>query len=187
MEITEICGELKKGRVAVYPTDTLYGLGADPFNEAAVREVFRLKRMEPRVLSVAFHSAEKARTYAEIPEWVRGLFPGPVTVICRTRGDWRYITENGKIGIRVPDNATALKLLENCGPLTSTSANIHGDESVKDIAEIKELFGNSVIYIEGEGPKYREPSTIIDITDGLKIIRKGAMGVERIERALSEK
>ncbi len=182
MEIAEICGELKKGRVVVYPTDTLYGLGADPFDEDAVMEVFRLKRMETRVLSVAFSSIEQAERYAEVPEWVKNLLPGPITIVTRARKDWKYITKEGKIGIRVPDNRTALELLENCGPLTSTSANIHGKEA-KTLEEIKSIFGNSVIYIEGEEPKYREPSTIIDITDGLKIIRNGAMSGERIKLA----
>lgn len=171
----------------VYPTDTLYGFGADPFNGDAIRQIFMLKRMEPKVLSVALPSVVRAKEYAEIPEWVEKLLPGPVTIIAKAKGNWRYITENGKIGIRVPDNRTALELLENCGPLISTSANIHGDEPVNEIEGIKGLFGDSVIYIEGEKPKYGEPSTIIDITEGLKIIRKGAMSVEKIRRALSEK
>lgn len=180
-KISMPCLEIHGGRPVVYPTDTLYALGADPFNEDAVEKIFVLKRMKPTVLSVAFPSVEDARRYADVPEWVENLLPGPLTIITESKREWKYITENRKIGIRVPDNRTALELLEKCGPLISTSANIHGHEPLKDIEGIKRLFGDSLLYVKGEEPKYGKPSTIIDITNGLRIIRKGVMSLERIK------
>jgi len=173
---TEICHHLKSHGVIVYPTDTLYGLGAYAFDTEAIEKIFRLKRMEPRVLSVAFDSFESAENYAYLPEWVSEILPGPVTIIARAKGEWKYIVKDGKIGIRVPDNETALQILRECGPLTSTSANMHGQKEMKDIAEIKRIFGHDVLYVEGEAPKYKMPSTIIDVVDG-KILREGAMKI----------
>lgn len=184
-KISILCSEMTGGKPVVYPTDTLYALGADPFNEDAVKKIFVLKRMKPAVLSVAFPSVENARKYAEIPEWVERLLPGPLTIITESKGERKYITENGKIGIRVPDNRTSLELLEKCGPLISTSANIHGHEPLKNIEGIKRLFGDSVLYVRGEEPKYGKPSTIIDITNGLRIIRKGVMSMEKIKKVFS--
>ena len=181
----EICAHLKSHGVVVYPTDTLYGLGAHAFDPIAIERIFELKRMEPKVLSVAFHSFHEAEKYAELPEWTASLFPGPVTVITRAKGNWKYIVKDGKIGIRIPDNSTALGLLKECGALTSTSANIHGKERLMKIEDIERLFGDSVLYVRGEEPKYNCPSTIIDVTEGLKVIRNGVLPIERIESKLT--
>ena len=180
----EICAHLKSHGVIVYPTDTLYGLGAYALDPIAIERIFELKRMEPSVLSVAFHSFHEAKKYAELPRWTESLFPGPVTVMARAKGQWKYIVKDGKIGIRVPDNSTALGLLKECGPLTSTSANIHGREPLTSIEDIKGVFGDSILYVKGEEPKYNGPSTIIDVTEGLKVIRKGVLPIEYIESKL---
>jgi L-threonylcarbamoyladenylate synthase len=180
MDIEKICEHIRSHGVIVYPTDTLYGLGANPFDEVAVERIFELKRMEPRVMSVAFSSFEEAKIYAKIPEKLSSIFPGPITIIARAKGNWKYIVKDGKIGVRVPDNNTALDILKECGPLTSTSANIHGEPSLKRIEDIMGVFGEKILYVKGENPKYNTPSTIVDITDGFEVIREGAVPSKKI-------
>ena len=179
ISLEKICAHVKNGGVLAYPTDTLYGLGADPFNGRAVRRVFALKRTEPHPISAAFPSFEEASEFAYLPQWARTLLPGPVTIVARARREVRYISDNGSIGIRVPDNGTALEILKRCGPLTATSANLHGGPDMTP-AEIKETFGENVLLVEGEEPGYMRPSTVIDVRQGLDIIREGAVPFGRI-------
>ncbi len=174
----KVCEHLKNGGIVAYPTDTLYGLGVNPFDRKALLRLFELKDMEPRVISVAFPDFLEASKYAVLPDELAEIFPAPVTVIAEALSNWDCITFEGKIGIRIPDNTTALALLNECGPMTATSANVHGGPNL-DLEGIKETFGENVMVVEGEEPKYMKPSTIVDIVDK-KVIREGAFSPGRL-------
>ena len=186
MDTKEICEHLKNNGVIVYPTDTLYALGALAFyHEKAIMKVFELKKMQSRVLSVAFPDFAAARKYADVPQEFSHIFPAPLTVIAHSYSRWNYVTLHDKMAIRIPANETALELLRECGPLTATSANIHNGPNLT-LQEIKETFGDEVLIIEGEEPKYMEPSTIVDVIER-KVIRAGAYPVHEIPRYADKK
>ncbi len=179
------CEHIRNGGVVVYPTDTLWGMGVNPFDEGAMLNLFRLKKMRDRVVSVAFPDFGKAQAYVELPWELSCVFPAPLTVIAKAYSRWKYMTLNGKMGIRIPDNRTALGLLRECGPLTATSANIHGGPNLS-LEEIKKTFGNDVLIVEGEEPKYMEASTVIDIVDR-RIIRPGAYPSDKLRNLLADR
>jgi len=181
----EVCEHIKADGIIVYPTDTLWGLGANPFSERAVLKIFELKEMQPGVVSVAFPDFGRAGEYAQLPWELAHVFPAPLTVIARAYSSWDYITLHGKMGVRIPDNETARNLLNECGPLTATSVNIHGGPNLS-LDEIMDVFGDRVMIVEGEEPKYMQPSTIIDIVDR-RVIRAGAYPTDRLGNLLSDR
>ena len=181
MDMKEICGHLKNDGVIVYPTDTLYALGALAFHhEKAITKLFELKKMQSRVLSVAFPDFATARKYADVSQEFSHIFPAPLTVIAHSFSRWNHVTLHDKMAVRIPANETALELLRECGPLTATSANIHNGPNLT-LKEIKETFGDEVLIVEGEEPKYMQPSTIVDVVEG-KVVRAGAYPVHEIPR-----
>jgi len=125
------------GDLVVYPTETVYGLGGDALDPAAVERVFELKgRERSNPLSLGVPSVDAALRYTNPTEFAvafaRAFLPGPVTVIVE-RGDAvpdALTAGRDRVGIRVPDHAVARELLGETGPLTATSANVSGRGSV---------------------------------------------------------
>ncbi len=184
---------LKDGNVIVYPTDTLYGLGADIFNKSAVGKVFNIKKRSLDVpISIAVSNLKEIENIAHVTEKARKLcskfLPGKLTIILKKKENVPDIVTSklSKIAIRIPDNEIALKLLSEFGPLTATSANIHGAAAPYIINDIKMQFckGDVSIYIDA-GRINGKPSTIVDVSsDKMRIIREGAIPKERILEAI---
>ncbi|MBN2065378.1 MAG: threonylcarbamoyl-AMP synthase [Candidatus Thermoplasmatota archaeon] len=193
-DISEAIVAIQQGRVIIYPTDTLYGLGADIFNHNAVRTVFAIKhRPLDMPLSVAVSSVDDISTIACIPEYAQSLLttflPGSLTIILPKRG---HIPESitGKettIAIRVPNHPLAQHLLSSCGPLTATSANIHGQHTPSTIMGLKKQFGDAIAqYVDG-GTLRGQPSTIVDLTTTQpKILREGTISTQAILEVISD-
>ena len=184
-EIRKAIRLLKQGELIVYPTDTLYGLGADIFNEDAIKKVYEVKKRPFDLpLSIAIASVDEMNEYAYMNELAYKIahesLPGALTIILKKRRIIPDIVAKEKIGIRVPANEIALKIAEEM-PITATSANIHGKNPPKEIREAKEQLGDKVaLYIDG-GKLSGKPSTIIDVSEGkVKILREGAIRREEI-------
>jgi L-threonylcarbamoyladenylate synthase len=180
---------LKKGEVIVYPTDTLYGLGADIFNEYALKKIFKIKKRpfsEP--LSVAVSNIKEIEEIAFLNQKAKIIakkfLPGKLTLILEKKEKVSDTLTGGqkKVAIRIPNNKIALTLLSEFGPLTATSANIHGMKTLSSISQIKQqLKGVDIKVYIGSGHLIGQPSTIIDITKGkLKILREGAIKTKDI-------
>jgi len=171
---------LKQGELIVYPTDTLYGLGADIFNEEAIKKVYEVKKRPFDLpLSIAIASVDEINEYAYMNEIAYKIahefLPGAITIILKKRKVIPDIIAKEKIGIRIPANEIALKIAKEL-PITATSANIHGKNPPKEIKEAKEQLGDKIaLYIDG-GKLPGKPSTIVDVSEGkIKIIREGAI------------
>ena len=177
--INEARNALKNGSVIVYPTDTVWGIGCDPFNQKSVDNLFRIKGKKEEGLSILINNKELISDYCLIStkkkKIVDKLFPGPVTVILKSNVNFaKGVARNGNIAIRIPNNKTSISLAKE-NPIITTSANIHGMNVVKNINEAREIFGNSCIYLNGEKPIGIE-STIINLTgNNPKIVRIGAL------------
>jgi len=177
--ISEARNALKNGSVIIYPTDTVWGIGCDPFNQKSVDNLLKIKCKKKEGLSILINDkkliSEYCVTTVKKNNIIKKLFPGPVTVILKSKVDFaKGVTRNGNIAIRIPNNKTSISLAKE-NPIITTSANVHGMDVVKNIDEAKKVFGNSCIYLTGEKPVGIE-STIIDLTGNTpKIVRIGAL------------
>ena len=158
---------LERGGVVVYPTETVYGLGADALSERAVRRVFELKgRAFKKPISVAVSSFEMLESVAivesaEVEEILNALLPGPVTVLLPRRAVLPEILTGGSplVGVRMPEHEIALRLITAFGrPLTATSANISGK---KPPASFEDVEIEADFKLNGGRCPYGEPSTVV--------------------------
>jgi len=174
---------VKEGKIIGIPTETVYGIGVDPYSQSAVDKIFELKeRSLDKPLSVLISSYEeisKLDVVSKIPDVVELYWPGPLTIIVETKAKFANgVGTNNPltIGIRVPDNELAIELLKNTGPLAVTSANISGNENILNNIDAENEFGSKIaIYLEGESV-LGSGSTIVDFTkDDWKILREGPL------------
>ncbi len=168
---------LRKGGVVIYPTETVYGIGASIFSEVALKRVFKIKkRMAGKPISVAVSSYDMIDELAYLREkeriFIEKFLPGPVTVLLKKKRAVPDILtpDTDMVGIRYPDHRLAVELIERAGvPITSTSANISGEAPPRSVDEIK----ISADYILDGGTCEGEPSTVVDLVN-LRLVRKGA-------------
>ncbi|WP_245920393.1 L-threonylcarbamoyladenylate synthase [Methanospirillum stamsii] len=172
----------------VYPTDTLYGLGADALSDEAILKVFEAKGREyHRPISIAVSDVEMMEAVAYIDEisqaCIDEFLPGPVTIVLKARNILSpYLTAGTKkIGIRYPDHETALEIIKKYdSPITATSANISGGPEPLSI----ELCNVPYDFAVNAGQLPGTPSTVVDLVDG-EIIRAGA-DIEKIAAFLAK-
>jgi L-threonylcarbamoyladenylate synthase len=187
----ECAGYLDEGELIVYPTETVYGLGADAANASAVEKVFLAKRRSlGNVVSVAVGDVEAARKIAEFNDVAEAIaqnfLPGPVTLILKSKASFRYAVSDGNIGLRVPDDGFFRELWECFGrPITSTSANISGNQDPVRVEDLDGALLERVAAVVNEGrTKYGRASTVVDISSGeASIVRVGAVPADRVLRA----
>ncbi len=173
MSMTAAVEALRMGGIVGVPTDTLYGLAADPFREDALDAIFELKgRPDQKPLAILVASVEQGMTLASFSDRALELaeqhWPGALTLVLPrldTAPDWLGHRGRRTVGLRCPDHQIALDLLEITGPLAVTSANLSGHEAVVDHEEARSLFGDAVaVYLEGKAVG-GQASTIIDLTE----------------------
>lgn len=184
---------LSRGDLIVYPTDTLYGLGADATIGGAVEKVFAAKqRPIDKVVSIAVASipaAEELVNFTPIAKLIASKFlPGPITIVLRAKSELKFVSKEGKIGIRIPDNDFALALLKSYNrPIIATSANLSGGSNPREVSEIPPEILNQVSVVVDQGrTKYSAPSTIIDLSsDTIEVVREGAVSIDAIKAAIN--
>jgi L-threonylcarbamoyladenylate synthase len=192
IDISRAIEALKKGSVVVYPTDTLYALGADIFNEMAVRTIFKIKKRPTNIpLPIAVSSFDEIEQIAVINDkgecLAKRFLPGTLTLILNKKNNVPNIVTAGldKVAVRIPNNEDALELLSKFGPLTVTSANIHGMDTPFFIEEIKKQLKEDVEVYLDYGKLGGSPSTIVDMTtDKPKIVREGVISKREILDAI---
>lgn len=183
--IAQVVEALKHGAVICYPTDTVYGIGCDIFNQKAVKRVHQLKRRpNDKPFSFMCSSLKDVSTYCHISNAAYRLMkknlPGPYTFVLTTMKIVpKIMTSRQKtVGIRVPDNAICRALIEALGnPILTTSASL-GETGSSPMAieafEVEEALGGQVDIIIDGGPVYPEPSSVISLIGATpEIIRQG--------------
>lgn len=189
--IREAARTIISGGVVVYPTETVYGIGASALDEQAVMRVFQIKKRPLSMpIFLAVSSLEMLDTVAEIKtddrEILERLLPGPVSVLVKKKSLVPDLLTAGSplVGIRFPDHETALRIIDAAGPITSTSANRTGSPPPTSAKEVStEIAGRVDMVLDGGRCKYAEPSTLLDLSNR-KIIRPGAE-LEKVQRAIS--
>jgi L-threonylcarbamoyladenylate synthase len=186
---------LKRGEVIAFPTETLYGLGADALNSAAVEKVFKLKgRHAANPIPVLVTDREMLlNLVSKIPalgeKLIARFWPGPLTVIFPARRGIpkRLVNANGGVGVRISSQPIAGELVRALGrPLTGTSANPSGQLAARTAQEAKEYFSGEIdIFIDGGKLTSQTGSTVVELVgDALRIIRKGDIDRSQLEEVL---
>ena len=184
--IEDALAAILDGRVVGLPTDTVYGIGADPFNTDAVARLFELKgRPEHKPIGVLVATLDQAREIGVIEgaatELAARHWPGALTLIVTPKvimADWVGDQQLRTLGVRVPDHDLARELLEVSGPLAVTSANESGGKETMNDREAREVFGPRIaVYVAGTAPG-GEASTVVDATGAeLTMIREGPVRI----------
>ena len=181
-------------KVFIYPTDTIYGIGGNPFAEKVVNRIADLKRREESKKFIwLLPDLEKVLNYAEIIyedhlEFLSRIWPAPVTVIVNLNERTAEITQQKTIAVRVPKNDFCQKLLNEISrPLISTSVNISGDKPLTNIDTIIRNFSKFVDAIFFNRATFRNiSSTIIDLTSKKpKLVREGSIKFVELLQNLS--
>jgi len=175
---------IRNGKLIVYPTDTLYALGADATQKNAIRSLFSIKnRPFTLPLPIAVSDMKMLNDVVYLSTVAKQLadtfFPGKITLVCRKKNIILDEVTAGKntVAVRIPDDSIALELIKKTGPIVTTSANIHGHSTPSTISEIRKLFKPGIVevYID-DGLRQNKPSTIVDVTSSQpKILRQGAI------------
>ncbi|HYK67033.1 MAG TPA: L-threonylcarbamoyladenylate synthase [Streptosporangiaceae bacterium] len=178
------------GELVVLPTDTVYGVGADAFSPAAVRRLLAAKgrgpEMPPPVLvgSVRAANALVEDMGQDGQKLISEFWPGALTIVCRaTRSlSWDLGETKGTVAVRMPEDAVALDLLRETGPMAVSSANLTGSAAATTAEQAREQLGESVsIYLDGGTAPGGVASTIVDLTGPTpRLLRRGAISVGRL-------
>jgi L-threonylcarbamoyladenylate synthase len=179
---------IKEGGVAIFPTDTVYGIGCNPYDVKSVKKIYEIKsRSEVKPLPVLAYSLDIVKQITLIDKItekiIKKYWPGPLTLILKLTDEKlkKSLKLENKIAVRIPDSKCTLKLLEKCGLLVGTSANISGDLSYTDPDECLKNIKNYDVFLNGGTITSKGESTIIEIeNDEIKIIREGALKMEDI-------
>jgi|TARA_B100000809_G_C14914006_1_gene450935 L-threonylcarbamoyladenylate synthase len=175
ISIEEAREAIRNGEIVIYPTDTVLGMGCDPFNQTAVDKLFEIKGKQSDGLSIMLNNKKEIYNYCEVnkkyEKIISDFLPGPITLIMKSKKNFaKGVTKNGNIAIRIPLNKTANDLAKD-RPVITTSANIHGEKIAVTIKEAKILFQNNCYYLDGDKPTNIE-STIIDLSKNKPEIRR---------------
>ncbi len=179
---------IEEGGIVVFPTDTVYGIGCNPYNVNSVKKIYEIKsRSEIKALPVLAYSLDIVKQITSIDKFtekiIKKYWPGPLTLILKLTDEKlkKSLNLENKIAVRIPDSKCTLKLLEKCGLLVGTSANISGDSSYTNPDDCLKNIKNYDVFLNGGTITSKGESTIIEIqNDGIKIIREGALKMEDI-------
>ena len=179
---------IEKGGIVIFPTDTVYGIGCNPYNEKSVKKIYKIKsRTKLKSLPVLAYSLDIVKGITLIDEFTEKIiekyWPGPLTLILELTDQKlkKSLNLENKIAVRIPDSKCTLKLLEKCKLLVGTSANISGNSSYTNPNDCIKNIKNYDIFLNGGTITSKGESTIIEIgNEKIKIIREGALKIEDI-------
>jgi tRNA threonylcarbamoyl adenosine modification protein (Sua5/YciO/YrdC/YwlC family) len=191
--------KIRAGEVLGMPTDTFYGLAADPFNLHAVDRVYEIKtRSRHKPLSLLIESVDQASDLAwPVPETfyllARRFWPGPLTVIVKAdpKLPLKVTANTGNVALRVPASEIPLAIIRAAGvPMTATSANLSGATECTTALQVRDQLGDMLNIIVDGGQSPRDvASTIVDLTSGeghWRLLRQGAIPYEQLVELLGQ-
>ncbi len=190
-KLKEVARTIKQGGVVVFPTETVYGIGANGLSANAVKRIYEVKqRPLNKPISLLVNGTDMINEIAQDitdleKALIREFFPGPLTIILKKKDIVpNIVTANSNtVGVRMPSNEIALKLIEYAGvPIATPSANISGKPSGTNMEDIMKDFEGKVDYFIDDGPsKIGISSTIVQVIDGVPhILRQGKITEEQI-------
>ena len=195
-QLNEVLKTITQEDVIIFPTDTVYGIGASIFSPKALDKIFEIKN-RPTDKSLIVLCADELQLEeivgplsVDVKKIIDAFLPGGLTLILKCYMSLPEEITRGKqtIGVRIPNHPLALELLKEIGPLATTSANISGEPSPTKIDKLNPVI-QRVNYVFDDGEtKEQIPSTILDCTkDEFVILREGAITLEEIQKVLHKK
>ena len=181
---------INKGGIVIFPTDTVYGIGCDPYNQKAVLSLYKIKKREKTkplpVIGYSKKELEKIAEFNDKAEKIAELFwPGPITLILKVKDEniKKSLGLGKKIAVRVPNNQCVLSLLKECKLLVATSANISGTTSLTDPNDCKRDLNGYDLLIDGGILSDNGESTIVEIDENkLRVVRSGSVSEEELKK-----
>ena len=181
---------INKGGIVIFPTDTVYGIGCDPYNQKAVFSLYKIKKREKTkplpVIGYSKKELEKIAEFNDKAEKIAKMFwPGPITLILKVKDEniKKSLGLEKKIAVRVPNNQCVLSLLKECKLLVATSANISGTTSLTDPNDCKRDLNGYDLLIDGGILSDNGESTIVEIDENkLRIVRSGSVSEEELKK-----
>ena len=188
-DVQKAASAISDGAVIVFPTDTVYGLGCNPYNRDAVLSLYEIKKREKTkpfpVIGYSKKELERVAEFNKLEEKIAEKFwPGAITLILKVKDKeiQKSLSLGEKIAVRVPNNKCALALLKECKLLVGTSANISGTEPFSDPKECNENLTGYDLFMDGGIISSKGESTIVEIENNdVKILRKGGISKEMIK------
>jgi len=188
-DIQKAANAISDGAIIVFPTDTVYGLGCNPYNHDSVLSLYEIKKREKTkpfpVLGYSKEELEKIAEFSPLEEKIAEKFwPGAITLILKVKDKdiQKSLSLGEKIAVRVPNNKCALALLKECKLLVGTSANISETKPFNDPKECNENLIGYDLFIDGGIISSKGESTIVEIENNdVKILRKGSISEEMIK------
>lgn len=191
--VSYAAARIRQGQVLGMPTDTFYGLAADPVNLRAVERIYEIKsRSRHKPLSLLVESVDQAEDLSrDLPDVFHELasryWPGPLTMIVKA-SSWlplKVTANTGNVALRVPNAAIPIAIIREIGlPITATSANLLGSAECTTAECVRDQMGDRISMIVNGGPTQRDvPTTIVDLTQW-QVIREGAIPAEEISQIL---
>ncbi|WP_132059264.1 L-threonylcarbamoyladenylate synthase [Halorussus amylolyticus] len=189
-DVARAAAAVRDGDLVVYPTETVYGLGADALSEPAIERAFAAKRRDrDKPISLAVPNVDAALDYVRATDrevrFMREFLPGPVTVVCEKRPVVPDALTGGRerVGVRVPDHEVALALLREVAPITATSANVSGRPSATRTDDLDPEIRDAAAVVLDGGETGGTGSTVVNVETG-EILRRGA-NAEEVEAWLA--
>lgn len=184
---------IQDGGVIAFPTDTVYGIGGDVFQEKAVQKLFQIKNRDLEkgipVLCAAIEDLIQLTGALpdKIAEVTRSFWPGPLTLILPGSSALPdVLSPDDSIGIRIPAHPETLELLRRTGPLAATSANLSGSPSAVTARQVlDQLEGKLDLILDGGSSPGGQASTVLDLRDTPRILRVGPIRLEQINQILA--
>jgi len=183
--LSQVVDLLQQGAVIAYPTDTVYGIGCDIYNQKAVKRVHGLKRRAPdKPFSFMCDSLKNVSTYCHVSNYayriMKRLLPGPYTFVLPAMKivPKIMISKQKTVGIRVPDNRICNQLVELLGnPIVTTSAALGEEPTATNLYDLEDRLSKLVdVIITDEGPLYSEPSSVVSLVDELPVVLRAGKG-----------
>ena len=192
-KLKEVATAIKNGQVVVFPTETVYGIGTNGLDEKAIEKLYKLKkRPKNKPISLLVNNIDMINDIAEdITELeyklINKFMPGPLTIILKKKNKIPDIltANSSTVGIRIPENEIAIKLIEYAKvPLATSSANISGKSSGINLKNIMNDFNDDIdYYIDGGFSKIGIASTVVQVLDGIPhILREGVITIDEIKK-----
>lgn len=182
---------IENGGTVVFPTDTVYGFGCDPYNQNAIESLYKIKKRESSklfpILGLSKKILSEIAFFDDSAEKISEKFwPGGITLVLKLKDKKlkKILNLDEKIAVRVPNNECVLSILKKCKLIIGTSANISGSRSWNNPEECFRNFSGYDLFVDGGIIHSQGESTVIEIDEKIKVLRQGKISKEEILEVL---
>lgn len=179
---------VKNGKIVVFPTDTVYGVGCDPYNQNAIKLLYQIKNRDTAklfpILGFSKNELSKIAFFDKKANMIAEKFwPGEITLVLKLKDEKlkKTLKLDEKIAVRVPNNACILSILKKCKLIVGTSANVSGSKPFKNSKECIKNFTGYDLFVDGGIIHSKGESTVVEVDNDIRVLREGTISKDDIE------